>query len=58
MVVAARVQVVRVGPMHQAGSDSLLTSAVFFKLIDVFFGGRLDETKHVGILYGLGSSAA
>ncbi len=51
-------QVVRVGPMHQAGSDSLLTSAVFFKMIDVFFGGRLDESKHAGVLYGLGGSAA
>ena len=44
--------------MHQAGSDSLLTSAVFFKLIELHFGGRLDESKHVGILYGLGGSTA
>ncbi len=49
-------QVVRVGPMHQAGSDSLLTSAVFFKMTQTYFGGHVDEAKHVGVLYGLGSS--
>ena len=46
----------RVGPMHQAGSDSLLTSATFFKLRTVFFDGVLDDAKYSGVLYGLGSS--
>jgi CCR4-NOT transcription complex subunit 7/8 len=45
----------RVGPMHQAGSDSLLTAAAFFKLRSVFFGGRIDDAKYAGVLYGLGS---
>ena len=44
----------RVGPMHQAGSDSLLTSATFFKMRQVFFAGRVDESKYGGILFGLG----
>lgn len=47
----------RVGPMHQAGSDSLLTSATFFKLRKVYFDGKIDDSKYLGILYGLGSGA-
>jgi CCR4-NOT transcription complex subunit 7/8 len=47
-------EVERVGPMHQAGSDSLLTSATFFKMRAVYFGGKLDEGKLSGILFGLG----
>lgn len=39
--------------MHQAGSDSLLTSAVFFRLRDTHFDGRIDA-RFVGQLYGLG----
>ena len=44
----------RVGPMHQAGSDSLLTCAAFFRLRKSFFGGRLDERRYNGVLFGLG----
>jgi CCR4-NOT transcription complex subunit 7/8 len=44
----------RAGPMHQAGSDSLLTCAAFFRLRARFFGGRLDERRYSGVLYGLG----
>jgi hypothetical protein len=29
----------RIGPQHQAGSDSLLTSLTFLKLADKFFAG-------------------
>lgn len=47
----------RVGPMHQAGSDSLLTAATFFRMRDVHFGGSF-ESRHVGVLYGLGDGAA
>ena len=47
----------RVGPMHQAGSDSLLTCAAFFRLRKSFFGGRLDERRFAGVLYGLGGAA-
>ena len=38
--------------MHQAGSDSLLTAATFFKLRDSHFNGRYDDEKVVGKLYG------
>jgi CCR4-NOT transcription complex subunit 7/8 len=51
---AEDLDVLRVGPMHQAGSDSLLTSATFFKLRKVFFDGRIDDKKYLGELYGLG----
>lgn len=43
----------RYGTMHQAGSDSLLTLHVFFRMVDTIFGGHIEESK-VGILYGLG----
>jgi len=45
----------RIGPQHQAGSDSLLTEATFFKMRDVFFvNGELSEEKYRGVLFGLG----
>ena len=47
----------RIGPQHQAGSDSLLTACTFFKLRDQYFApnsrlGNVD--KYAGVLYGLG----
>lgn len=50
--VANVLQVQRVGPAHQAGSDSRLTGAVFFKLREVYFGGVMDE-KFCGKISGL-----
>ena len=44
---------VRIGPEHQAGSDSLLTQATFFKMRSLFFEGEMDEERHMNILYGL-----
>ncbi|KAG1667572.1 hypothetical protein FOA52_014653 [Chlamydomonas sp. UWO 241] len=44
----------RIGPQHQAGSDSLLTSFTFSKLAGSHFGGLEGAKKHKGILYGLG----
>lgn len=43
----------RIGPEHQAGSDSLLTQATFFKMRQLFFEGEMDDERHMNILYGL-----
>jgi CCR4-NOT transcription complex subunit 7/8 len=42
----------------QAGSDSLLTSATFFKMREIYFADNLDDEQFNGTLYGLGSSYA
>jgi len=39
-------QVERVGPMHQAGSDSLLTAQTYFALIKKHLGPVLDDRKY------------
>lgn len=52
---ADKFNVSRFGPVHQAGSDSLLTLSVFFKMRDLFFEGEIGE-KYEGILFGLGST--
>jgi len=44
----------RIGPQHQAGSDALLTGAVFFHIKKHFFDNSFDDSKHMGVLYGLG----
>eukprot|EP00123_Amoebidium_parasiticum_P012407 comp21332_c1_seq1/m.29230 comp21332_c1_seq1/g.29230 ORF comp21332_c1_seq1/g.29230 comp21332_c1_seq1/m.29230 type:complete len:275 (-) comp21332_c1_seq1:563-1387(-) len=54
--VADDLQVERIGPQHQAGSDSLLTCITFFKMRQVFFEDNIDDTKYMGHLYGLGAS--
>ncbi|KAL1434821.1 hypothetical protein MTO96_001714 [Rhipicephalus appendiculatus] len=46
----------RIGPQHQAGSDSLLTGAAFFKMREMFFEDNIDDAKYCGHLYGLGTS--
>ncbi|CAK9012205.1 CCR4-NOT transcription complex subunit 7 (BTG1-binding factor 1) (CCR4-associated factor 1) (CAF-1) (Caf1a), partial [Durusdinium trenchii] len=44
----------RIGPMHQAGSDSLLTASTFFALRKRYFNDNFRDEGHVGILHGLG----
>ena len=55
----------RIGPQHQAGSDALLTSRTFFRLREVYFkapppvaGAKPDLNgaleRYVNVLYGLG----
>eukprot|EP00775_Hariotina_reticulata_P001272 gene1272-1612_t len=51
---AELLDVQRIGPQHQAGSDSLLTSLTFLKLAKKFFAGVEGASKHMGVLYGLG----
>ena len=46
----------RIGPMHQAGSDSLLTAQTFFSLLTKHFDGDCDDSKFKGELFGLGTN--
>ncbi|CAO1634170.1 unnamed protein product [Parajaminaea phylloscopi] len=55
--VAEELGVARIGQQHQAGSDSLLTAATFFKLRSTFFDGVIDDSKYVGALYGFSASS-
>ena len=43
--VAVELEVPRIGPQHQAGSDSLLTGQTFFKMKEMFFEGTVYCTK-------------
>jgi CCR4-NOT transcription complex subunit 7/8 len=49
-------QVARTGPPHQAGSDSLLTASVFFKMRELYFSNQIDDSEYSGKLYGLGQT--
>ncbi|KAH7949914.1 hypothetical protein HPB49_016909 [Dermacentor silvarum] len=50
---AEQLQVERVGPQHQASSDSLLTGTAFVKMREVYFQGYIDQAKYCGHLFGL-----
>ena len=39
------------GPMHQAGSDSLLTAFTFFRMREKCFENDLSDDKFVGGIY-------
>ncbi|XP_049849057.1 CCR4-NOT transcription complex subunit 7-like [Schistocerca gregaria] len=52
--VAEDLKVTRIGPQHQAGSDSLLTLQSFFRMKKLFFDNYIDDEKYSGILFGLG----
>lgn len=54
--VADQLELRRVGPQHQAGSDALLTGMAFFKMREMFFEDNIDNAKYCGHLYGLGTS--
>ena len=53
---ADTLKVKRIGANHQAGSDSLLTGDVFFKLRELYFEELMDEKKYLNTLYGLGNA--
>jgi len=55
--VADSLDVARIGPQHQAGSDSLLTGRAFFTMMKLYFENELDDMfneNYLGRLYGLG----
>ena len=54
--VADTLEIERIGEKHQAGSDSNLTVAAFFRMKQMFFEGEIDDEKYNGHLYGLGPS--
>jgi len=54
--VANELQVKRIGIQHQAGSDSLLTGQVFFKMYNEYFSDGLDDVKYNGMICGLGGT--
>lgn len=54
--VADQLKLERKGPQHQAGSDSLLTGLVFFKMREMYFEDNIDDSKYCGHLYGLGTT--
>ena len=37
----------RIGPQHQAGSDSMLTGHIFFSIKRQFFNGKIDDERYL-----------
>ena len=56
--IADELGVSRIGPQHQAGSDSLLTSATFFRMKEQYFDDHLDDSKYLGVIYGMRQSSS
>ena len=56
--VANELRVKRIGAQHQAGSDSLLTGQVFFKMYNEYFKEGLDDVKYNGFICGLGGACS
>eukprot|EP00092_Neocalanus_flemingeri_P043395 GFUD01047814.1.p1 GENE.GFUD01047814.1~~GFUD01047814.1.p1 ORF type:complete len:367 (+),score=55.46 GFUD01047814.1:121-1221(+) len=54
--VANKLKVKRIGSQHQAGSDSLLTGQVFFKVYEKYFSHGLDDVKYSGQICGFNST--
>jgi len=54
---ANQLDIARVGPQHQAGSDALLTGQMFFKLKHLFFEDKIDDARFAGHMFGIGSTS-
>ncbi|OCT54933.1 CCR4-NOT transcription complex subunit 7 [Cladophialophora carrionii] len=51
--IAEELGVARIGQAHQAGSDSLLTGQVYFKMREKIFSGTIEEEKYRSQVWGL-----
>ena len=51
--IAEELAVARIGQAHQAGSDSLLTGQVYFKMKERIFNGTIEEDKYRLQVWGL-----
>jgi CCR4-NOT transcription complex subunit 7/8 len=51
--IADELGVKRVGIAHQAGSDSLVTGEIYWKIRQVVFNGHIDEARYSGQVWGL-----
>ena len=45
--IADELAIPRIGPQHQAGSDSMLTGLIFFAIKEKFFNGKIDDEKYL-----------
>jgi len=54
--IGEQLDVTRIGPEHQAGSDSILTAMIFFKMVKVYFEDHLDDDQYANQLFGLGAN--
>jgi len=54
---ANQLDIARVGPQHQAGSDALLTGQLFFKMKHLFFEDKIDDARFAGHMFGIGSTS-
>lgn len=51
--IAEEMGIQRIGPQHQAGSDSLLTGMIFFQMRQRYFDGKIDDAVYLGQVWGL-----
>ena len=51
--IADELGVKRLGIAHQAGSDSLVTGELFWKMRQVIFNGAIDQAQYSGQIWGL-----
>lgn len=51
--IAEELAVARIGQAHQAGSDSLLTGQVYFKMKEKVFNGTFEEDRYRSQVWGL-----